>query len=193
MREELDSYLCKKYPKIFRDRYAPMNQTAMCWGFEIGDGWFNIIDITCGNIQSHIDWSRIQRAYALRFNRALKRAINGDIQGLSHYYTIGGKVTDYTTMSAVNALSRKELMRVPQKVSQVVAVQVKEKFGTLRFYVDGGDNYTDGMIRIAEGMSGVTCEACGNPGRRTEGGWVSTLCETHAEERNATLVPKREF
>jgi len=34
MKQELDELLCKKYPKIFKDRYADMQTTAMCWGFE---------------------------------------------------------------------------------------------------------------------------------------------------------------
>ena len=56
MTPEKDKYLCEKYPKIFRDRNASMRQTAMCWGFECGDGWFDLIDTLCSQIQYHIDW-----------------------------------------------------------------------------------------------------------------------------------------
>jgi len=35
-------------------------------------------------------------------------------------------------------------------INQVVVEQVKEKFGTLRFYVRGGNDMTDGMIWFAE-------------------------------------------
>ena len=42
MRKELDEKLCEKYPLIFKNRHADMTETAMCWGFECGDGWFNI-------------------------------------------------------------------------------------------------------------------------------------------------------
>jgi hypothetical protein len=69
-------------------------------------------------------------------------------------------------------------------VAQVTLDQVKEKFGTLRFYYTGGDDVIDGMVRMAESMSGVTCEECGGTGKRVGGGWVTTLCETHAEARN---------
>ena len=48
MRKELDEKLCEKYPLIFKNRHADMTETAMCWGFECGDGWFNIIDVLCG-------------------------------------------------------------------------------------------------------------------------------------------------
>jgi hypothetical protein len=52
MRKELDEALCAKYPLIFKDRHADMRTTAMCWGLECGDGWYNIIDILCGLLTS---------------------------------------------------------------------------------------------------------------------------------------------
>jgi hypothetical protein len=55
--------------------------------------------------------------------------------------------------------------------------QVKEKFGTLRLYSEGSDDYTDGVVAMAEPMSAVTCEQCGAPGTQNKGGWISTLCE----------------
>ena len=70
-------------------------------------------------------------------------------------------------------------------VPQVTAEQVKEKFGGLRFYVQGGDEYTQGIIAMAEQMSMMLCEECGAPGERGGNGWISTLCETHRNERDA--------
>ena len=70
-------------------------------------------------------------------------------------------------------------------VPQVVAEQVKEKFGGLRFYVQGGDDYTQGIIAMAEQMSYMLCEECGSPGERGGDGWISTLCPTHRAERDA--------
>ena len=66
-----------------------------------------------------------------------------------------------------------------KQVPQVTLDQVKEKFGTLSFYYQGGDDYISGMVRMAESMSAVTCEQCGNPGTTGGQGWISTLCETH--------------
>jgi hypothetical protein len=70
-------------------------------------------------------------------------------------------------------------------VPQVVAEQVKEKFGTLRFYVQGGDEYTNGIIAMAEHMSGKVCEECGSPGTSGGNGWISTMCQTHRSEHEA--------
>jgi hypothetical protein len=73
--------------------------------------------------------------------------------------------------------------RQEEKIPQVVAVQVKEKFGTLRFYYNGGDDVIDGMVRMAESWSAVACEECGAPGTQNSRGWIKTLCETHRKER----------
>jgi hypothetical protein len=70
-------------------------------------------------------------------------------------------------------------------VPQVTADQVKEKFGTLRFYYTGGDDYCSGVAAMAEHLSGLVCEECGAPGTTGGSGWVSTLCETHRSEREA--------
>ena len=61
---------------------------------------------------------------------------------------------------------------------QVVAAQVKEKMGELRFYVDGGDATTQGMIQMAEAMSSRICELCGSPAKTSrDSGWFHTACD----------------
>ena len=37
------------------------------------------------------------------------------------------------------------------------------------------------MVRMAESMSAVTCETCGNLGQQRGGGWIRTLCDHHEE------------
>ena len=130
MNEKLDELLCQRYPKMMVNRDKSMMETCMCWGFECGDGWFNILDQLMGSIQHHIDWK-----------------------------------------------NKKE-----EVVAQVTLNQVKEKFGTLRFYYSGGDDYIDGLVTMAESMSGVTCEDCGSPGTQTQGGWIKTACAAHRGE-----------
>lgn len=71
--------------------------------------------------------------------------------------------------------------------AQVVVSQIKEKFGGLRFYYDGGDATVDGMVRMAESWAARTCETCGNPGKSRSGGWIRTLCDTHEAERQEAM------
>jgi len=59
----------------------------------------------------------------------------------------------------------------------VEAIQVKEKYGGLRFYINGGDSYVYGLIAFAEELSLRTCEQCGSTDGVTQTkGWVYTLC-----------------
>jgi hypothetical protein len=68
---------------------------------------------------------------------------------------------------------------------QVVATQVKQKFGELRFYFEGGDDAVHGMIMMAEYMSVRTCEDCGKPGKIVNtGGYIHAACPKHAKKRN---------
>lgn len=65
----------------------------------------------------------------------------------------------------------------------VTVTQIKEKFGGLRFYYDGGDDVIDGMVRMAESWAAHSCELCGKPGKSRSGGWIQTLCDEHHQER----------
>lgn len=182
MKTELDSELCRKYFKLFRDRNASMQETCMCWGFECGDGWYNILDALCGNIQHHVDWKRRNRASALVYNRVLKRALNGDVAGLEWYHTYPGILPRILSKRIDESLEDAEYRDVPDKCHQVVVEQVKEKFGSLRFYYRGGDDQIDGMVRMAESMSEVSCEECGAPGKSNRGGWIRVGCPTHSSD-----------
>lgn len=58
-------------------------------------------------------------------------------------------------------------------------IQVKEKFGTLRFYADNNTKEIDKLIMEAEEKSAITCEVCGKPGKLRREGWLSVKCEEH--------------
>lgn len=141
MNSKLDEELCDKYPLIFQDRCSPLLNTAMCWGFECGDGWYNIIESLCRCMQHHVD----------TVNKNRERLLSSNEHNIS----------------------------IPHEVQQVIALQVKEKFGTLRFYYTGGDEVTDGMVQIAECLTESTCEECGAPGTSNTEGWMRTLCDKH--------------
>jgi hypothetical protein len=191
MKKELDEKLCAKYPKIFADRHKPMTETCMCWGFDHGDGWYNIIDRLCANIQHRIDQviERNERNRKYIDMVAAAKAGNFDLfdENFSWCKDKPEVIEKY----------RKEVLEDPipewrkedPEIPQVVADQVKEKYGTLRFYYHGGDDVIDGMVRMAEAMSAVTCEVCGAPGEERGGGWILTLCDMHAEERKEKFGP----
>lgn len=65
--------------------------------------------------------------------------------------------------------------------------QVKEKFGSLRFYTGATSEEMDLRIRVAERQSALTCEECGEAGSIRYTGWYLCLCEEHIEQRLVTL------
>lgn len=69
------------------------------------------------------------------------------------------------------------------RIRSLTILQVKEKFGRLRFYVsasaDGRTAAPPDVIELldaAEMISGTVCEACGAPGEVRDGPWFKTLC-----------------
>jgi hypothetical protein len=63
--------------------------------------------------------------------------------------------------------------------------QIKEKFGTLRFYT-GSILYeyadeVEAIINEVETKSETTCEKCGEEGKLRGTGWLSTECDSCAE------------
>lgn len=64
-----------------------------------------------------------------------------------------------------------------EKVGPVRIQQIKEKFGTLRFYISGYSDYIRGAIIMAEQLSKYICEECGEKGTiQPDMGWIKTLC-----------------
>lgn len=181
MREELDQTLCEKYPRIFANRHRGMQETCMCWGFSHGDGWYNIINMLCASIDHHIRWKRESRARDLLRYRAAKKGRDALINWMSSNREMPPSNWIIERCDEILEQGIENLVITP-KVSWVVADQVKEKFGTLRFYYHGGDDYVHGMVRMAEAMSAVTCEDCGAPGHQRGGGWIRTLCDHHEAE-----------
>jgi len=64
--------------------------------------------------------------------------------------------------------------------------QVKEKYGGLRLYFSGGDDYVEGLVSMAEAFSYKVCEVCGNKGEPNKSGWISTLCESCRVDNKTT-------
>ena len=89
MKEELDKKLVKAFPLLYDDRDAPMQSTAMCWGFACSDGWFDIIwDLSSKLeplIQKCIDEEQDTELYPKAFQ------VKEKFGGLRFYMTCGSR------------------------------------------------------------------------------------------------------
>lgn len=164
MRKELDEALCAKYPLLFRDRDKPMTETAMCWGFCCGDGWYDLIDTLCGLLTSEYRQAKSRYEYA------------------KECFDNGGKTLWGKEVTSEEVEQKLSAMKEAEKTVPTV-VQVKEKFGGLRFYVNAATDKHWNYITFAENMSYKICEVCGSPGKRYTDGWHTVLCESHAKEQ----------
>jgi len=111
--------LLNAFPSLYAGHTQPPSESLMCFGFECGDGWFQLI------------WDLSEKLEA----------------------------------------------------EGIVAVQVKEKFGSLRFYTDTDTDAAYAAIEEASEKSSKTCELCGAPGEISyRGYWLKALCETCRKE-----------
>ena len=167
MDRKLDEALCAKYPELFIERHGDMRQTAMCWGFECGDGWYPLIETLCYNLMHKVVRLRSQIAH---FEKMLLRTDLSPFQ--KEFYTTE-KLQEYKDNLA------KAVKDVP------VVLQVKEKFGGLRFYTTATTEEQNNYIHFAEGLSYKICEECGamKDTMLYTSGWHKTLCPEHAKER----------
>lgn len=181
MSPELEQKLFAKYPKIFRDANKSPQETCMAFGLEVGDGWYNLIDLLC---------------CALTYTYSTSLEVSeedGKRLGIQPYSYKDGKVMYFFKVEP----------------PQVVADQVKEKFGTLRFYyhlhydvsniylAETGKypelekinrryaDYMDGVVYFAEIQSSRTCEVSGAEGElHLRNGWFKVLNKEVAKGEN---------
>lgn len=72
----------------------------------------------------------------------------------------------------------KKIVDSNEDMKDLIVLQVKEKFGELRFYIGGGTKEIYNLIHEAEVKSSKTCEVCSGEGElMIRGGWYKTLCK----------------
>ena len=72
-------------------------------------------------------------------------------------------------------------------------VQIKEKYGMLRWYDYGFTKKGSDIISKYEDMSKHICIACGKPATLISTGWISPWCDECAEQINDHMMPINEF
>lgn len=124
--------LWEAFPYLYRDKNASIQTSLIPFGFECGDGWFQLL------------------------------------------WDLSEKLEPYAAAT---------------KDSEIyfAASQVKEKYGTLRFYTNYWSEDVGKLIDEAESKSAITCEDCGQPGQLMSHdgnpyGWYRTQCINCAKQ-----------
>ena len=136
MTPELEKKLFENYKKCFGVLDNPQDN-LMCFGFECGDGWYNLLD------------SAFRKIYKI----------------------------------------------IPLGI-EIKVEQIKEKFGTLRFYYTPRSDDKDlceiinDIVSNTENESSIICEVCGFPGIvRSKGRWLACRCKECATKEEYPLTP----
>lgn len=148
MDQNLQNNLITKYPSLFANTSKSPQESCMAFGIECGNGWYDIISALCWRIKQYED--------NIKARERFREKQNNDIQQ-NFGIAIEGDGQDY----------------FPVKFDQI-----KEKFGGLRIYYSGGDDYISGAVDMVEEISYKICEVCGQKGKPNKGGWITTLCES---------------
>jgi hypothetical protein len=59
MDEKLEQQLYNKYPTLFRQKDLSAQETCMCWGITVGNGWYTIVEEACQKLQQLADESKV--------------------------------------------------------------------------------------------------------------------------------------
>lgn len=209
MKQELTDKIIKNNPVLFR---GPSGATYL----SVGDGWFEIIGQLSKDISLEISKMAHARDLPCAFCQCPKGAHGHDRclsiykvptrsilnsgplskweQTWRENYPLYNEFANLK-YKAIDLLNRgREKLYYEYRACGCqgydpqlpVAVQVKEKFGGLRFYVNFSTPRIEELIREAEEKADRTCETCGNPGKRknTNTNWVLTICPECEAKRN---------
>jgi len=204
MDQKLQEKLFKEFPKLYRQQNMSMRETCMCWGICVGDGWYHTIFDLSKKLEYLID-QELLLSPLICFCGCEQSEHKNLMHECTHVfhdsYRIGGyygyAVPDSKIKHACLEIRRRILSKTNKflewitpvinksipceckefKKTHASASQVKEKFGTLRFYMDGATDEMYDAINEAERLSATTCESCGLPGKVIGGGWIRVLCD----------------
>jgi len=191
LKPELEQELLRKYPRLYRQRYMSMRATCMCWGFDVGDGWFHLLD----NLSFKL--TRIGEIYDIWVEATQVKEKYGTL----HFYH-GWQYGPSWVLPGPAGEAPRGKWRMPwlggTKVRRLDPVSL-----TLRTVsdkeLDRIARLIDKLVDDAEGESARTCEQCSMPGALCGHGWLTTLCrgcakklEEYYPEPEDTEEPKTE-
>lgn len=89
---------------------------------------------------------------------------------------------------------QKELDKSPSLKEQYCITQIKEKYGSLRWYSNFYTTEIEKIIQRYENISKRTCICCGAPATKISTGWISPYCNKCAEkDPDEGYVPVDEY
>ena len=90
----------------------------------------------------------------------------------------------YNLSVKIESIIEDDEKRYPKPEIEMCATQVKEKYGTLRFYMTCETSAISELIEDAEALSSQVCEICGSPGKIRGYLWFRVVCDKCYKEQD---------
>lgn len=213
MTKELEDKIYEQYPALYRQKDLTPQQTCMCWGLSVGDGWYAVINY----ISEHL--TRLAETYDVVIEASQVKEKFGTLRfyydfklGKSWTYkpTLFGKVLTWLRDQAwLWKLLRFKHGGKPTWIFTAIIEQQnraykfkgKTKTGKNRYGWDYGtkvnayksvSDQISEVTNVGELMSGMVCEDCGSTVDVTTEGpnWVTTTCDKCRKAKDARNASK---
>lgn len=194
MTTEKEKELAKRF--WFMKTSGDPKRDLLFFGCECGDGWFDLIWNLCCDIEKEL--KKVPNSKGIKYNIFIliknfiirfpsyikenfkKIGVLKNLQRLNFNRKWYKKW--YENISFIFGWFISFIVLLPNsfnkyRVYPFQVIQVKEKFGELRFYVNYGSDKIYDLIEEAEEKSAEICEICGKPGKLNEGNWLRTRCK----------------
>lgn len=173
MKHELDAALVKDFPLTFA-RSSHGREPWSMFGFECGDGWEASIRKTAEKLEPLI-------AIAI-----LETALPNFLHKITPKFLI-----KTLAKIAPDAL----LLFISQEYGYFRTAQLKEKFGTGRWYLSCGTEEMHDLVEAWELETDTICETCGKPGELRGHGWLYTACWDHTklQDRDSLEIVEKAY
>lgn len=169
-KENWQDSITKEFPYLYRGRKLSIRQSNMIFGFECGIGWKNIL-----------------RTLSIALMYEIKKADKlWRIRPYLSLFTDAWNTVMYFQPEWIkkNNVFGKYPRFIIHIFSGFAASQVKEKYGTLRYYMGFQNTAMSNHIDIAERASEHTCEKCGEWGKIRGDSWSYVACDEHTHEND---------
>lgn len=188
--------LVENFPILFRDENWKLSGGVSC-----GPGWDQLIWELSAKLEAIAQTQQapqkhnIVKKFLYRWVTLVKKRldiINYNI--ITHktfrrspagkqYIKLKHKLSNYKPEVIDSIVNKLLEYLAPPHDSRMVVVQVKEKFGGLRFYAHSYTEEARKLIDEAEDKSFTICETCGGEGKtQSPRGWLITMCDEHLAE-----------
>lgn len=130
----------KRFPNLFIERNLPATQTCMCWGIDVGNGWFDLLWKLCEKLE--------------KFNGLVFTQVKEKLGGLRVYYRLESKSRLF--FRGINSKSKRKIKRRYKTIDYLIGQTERMSFKICEFCGKTADSKSKGY------WDPTSCETCRN-------------------------------